>query len=282
LFTRFNPKLSQEKKQPMAKTRNNKILVGTDEADAKPTRTKRKSKQVAGVNPPARTLRFLGYLEAQGEEITNLTEFHMTIRTNKTEQLTPREISMYLAIAVTKATLVGVDLSMYMIIEFLYNRLRRSGTDPLYITNEKQRQTVLLAELILSCVRGEWLNLSEREQLPEDVVKLIEDNDWLPSPRTLNSWKSHWSLEAMFAVKIVPVEYLIKRNPKSIAERYSGYTRGYGQEGNLPAPGKTKPSPELDGVDTDREPPSFTLLELEKYNDILISIERYKATKRNK
>jgi hypothetical protein len=75
------------------------------------------------------------------------------------------------------------------------------------------------------------------------------------------------------------VEHFLERQP-STAERYSSYTRGYGQDGNPPAPHKTKEEPE-DG-NSDPDPPSISLLEFESYVDILSSIEINKAQKRQR
>jgi hypothetical protein len=188
---------------------------------------------------------------------------------------------MLLSISVARAVYNGVDYTLYMSMEFLFNFLKKSGVDVLYIKNEKVRQTLLLAELVLIEIRGKWLNFIDVERLPEDITKEILATEWLPSDRTLNSWKQHWDLERYLSVRIVPVEHYINR-VESTAERYSGYTRGYGNDGNPPEPGKTRPTAELDGEDFVELPPRITLQELDKYNAILSTIEFGKAKKKQK
>jgi hypothetical protein len=155
----------------------------------------------------------------------------------------------------------------------------KSGTEELALKDEKQRHTVLLADLVLSSIRGTWITLGDFEKLPDEIIRQIVDTGWLPTERTVQSWKEHWELEKYLKVRIVPVENLIERVP-STAERYSGYIRGYGQDGNPPAPHKTKDEP-LDG-DVETGLPIIPLQDWETYVDILNSIEIQRAKKRNR
>jgi hypothetical protein len=205
-------------------------------------------------------------------------EFHMTIRL-KVSNLTPKQASMLLSVCNVKAVAFGVDLTLYLAIEYLQNWCRKTGTDLLYVNNEKIRQTLLISELILTAIRGTWLTLRDYEQLPDDVREKIIHSGFLPDKRTIDSWKQHWELEKYLQVKIVPVENLIERQP-STYERYSGYIRGYGQDGNPPAPHKTKDEP-VDG-EISQELPKILLQDFETYLDILNSIEIYKARKKQK
>lgn len=237
--------------------------------------------QVAGdIHPP--TLKLLGYVTEASDISSTLMEFHMTIRP-KVSELIPKAASLLLAVANWRAVHGGVDFTLYMAMEYLYSKLRKSGWDTLWIREEKVRQTVLLAELILATLRGTWLNFAEREELPDDLKDEIVATGWLVNERTMHSWKQHWVLERYLEVKIVPVENILKRDKLSSAERYTAYTRGYGQDGNAPSPGKTRPSAELDGEPiTDKPPPSFTLQEFDTYVNIINSIESAKAAKRAK
>lgn len=228
------------------------------------------------------TLKLLSYVREHDDIVSTTMEFHMTIRT-KVTNLTPRQASMLLAMACYKAYKQGVDFTLYMALEFLYNRLKKSGQDPLEVKDKRIRETLLVTELILYYIRGNWLNFVDRERLPDDVREAVHNSGWIPSDRTATSWKQHWNLEKYLEVKIVPMEYLIERDKLSSAERYSGYTRGYGNDGSPPAPGKTRPSPELDGVEPAvPEGLHITLAELATYNDILSLIETKRAQRRQK
>jgi hypothetical protein len=163
--------------------------------------------------------------------------------------------------------------------EYLQGFLRKTGTDVMYVKNEKHRQTLLLSELVLAAIHGTWIQLNSVERLSDETVSQIIATGWLPNARQVQSWKQHWDLEKYLRVKIVPVEFLLERQ-SSTAERYSAYTRGYGQDGNLPAPHKTKDDP-VDGT-TNPDPPSLNLLEFENFVNILNSIESHKARKKQK
>lgn len=223
------------------------------------------------------TLKLMAYV-SERDSVDILSEFHMTIRL-KVSTLSPRQASMLLSICCARATWTGIDLTLYLAIEYLQGFLRKTGSDPLYVKNEKIRQTLLISELVLASVRGNWLSLVDYEVLPLDVREKIEATEWLPTSRELASWKQHWDVEKYLQVRIVPIEHFLERQP-STAERYSAYTRGYGQDGNPPAPHRTKDEPE-DGTDNP-DPPSLNLLEFEKFVDILSSIEINKARKRQK
>jgi hypothetical protein len=186
---------------------------------------------------------------------------------------------MLLQICNARAVYQGVDFTLYLAMEYLQGFLRKTGTDVLFVKNEKMRQTLLLSELVLASIHGTWLTLGTRELLSSEVENQIIQSGWLPSERSLQSWKQHWDLEKYLRVKIVPVEYLLERQ-SSTAERYSGYTRGYGQDGVLPAPHKTKDDP-VDGIDAP-DPPSLNLLEFETFVNILNSIETNKARKKQR
>lgn len=204
----------------------------------------------------------------------------MTIETRVSE-LSPKAISMLLAVANYRAVHIGVDFTLYLAMEYLYNRLWKFG-DPLEISSERIRKTVIVSDIIFSYIRGSWLNMSEYEYLPKQIREEILSLKWLPEERTMNSWKQHWDLERYLKVKIVPVEALINRQKFSSAERYSGYTRGYGNDGSPASPGKTRPTPELDGDDSEKPLPSFKLQEFEEYQTAIRLIEYAKGSRKQR
>lgn len=205
----------------------------------------------------------------------------MTIR-SKVSELSRRQASMLLAVASHKAITEGVDLSLYMSMEFLYSYLWKSGQDPLETADDKVRKTLVLSDIIFSYIRGSWLSFTDREEIPENIVAQIEALGWLPSERTVQSWKQHWDLERYLEIHIVPVDTLRHRNRYSTAERYSAYTKGYGNDGSPASPGKTKPSRELDGDDTEKPPPQLSLQEFEVYQEAIRLIEYAKAARRQR
>lgn len=225
------------------------------------------------------TLPLLGWVH--GENISDISmEFHMTVRT-KIERLTERQASMLLMVLVVRAFYQGVDLSLYIAMEFLRNVLVKNGHDLLETRSEKIRQTLMLSETIASYIRGDWINLRDYEQLPDEVREKIWHTGWMPNDRTIQSWKRYWQPEKFIEIRIVPVEHLLERTDRS-TEPYSGYTKGYGNDGSPESPQKTRFSSELDGDVGEPDPPRFNLLDFDKYNDLLLAIERAKSQKRQK
>jgi len=202
-------------------------------------------------------------------------EFQMTIQT-KVEHLTAKQASIFATLLVYEGLSQGVDMVDYMLLEFLYSFLSRNR-EVLQITMEKHRQSALLLEAFLQMIRGNWVTIGTKEQIPDDMFEnfCTIAGDWLPNARTVASWKTYWVPDKFFSVRIVPLELIIDRSGYS--ERYSSYCKGYGDGGHVSRTKKTPYDYELDGEDTDRNPPSFNLLDLERYQSLLIAIEREKA-----
>lgn len=200
------------------------------------------------------------------------TEFQMTIH-SKVTNLSDKEASMLLMVCNVQALRDGLDLTLYLSMEYLYAKLTRSGSqNPEEIKEERIRQTALLAHLILSSFRGDWTSLGERIQLlDEQVYRAIADSEWLPDKRTYNSWLQHWRPEKWLEIRIVPLEYLLDRSTYS--EPYSSYCKGYG-EGTSRGPKTTPYDYELDGEEySEPRPPEFNLLEVKAYQKIHSAIE---------
>jgi hypothetical protein len=138
----------------------------------------------------------------------------------------------------------------------------------------------MLGNLILAEVRGSWLTLDERIKFSPDTVQAILNTGWLPDKRTYQSWKQFYNVKSFIEIYTVPLENYDKRAVGT--ERYSSYTKGYGNGGHVSRIQKTRYTSELDGVATDRDPPEYSLLELDQYNDILLRIERNKITRKQK
>lgn len=221
------------------------------------------------------TLSVLGWVAERSVSDISL-EFQMTIQA-KVERLSSRQATMLLTVLNLQATASGVDVSLYMSLLYLRTLLVRSGSDPLSLKEENQRRAVLIADLILTWLHGDWINLSDRELLPEDVVSEIYNLGWFPSKRTVMSWKSYWDPRKFLQLRIVPLDLFMDRN--SNTEPYSGYCKGYGQDGFTARIQKTPFSSELDGEEAPEQEVEI-LQELGALQHVLLSVEKAKSLKR--
>lgn len=202
------------------------------------------------------------------------TEFHMTIR-SKVAQLTSKQASLLASVLLVRSLSEGVDISGYLAMEYLYAFLTRNR-ETMEIVSEQHRKTALVLEAFLTLFRATWNTLGERQEVPAVIKQLMLNvEDWFPSERTFASWQSYWQPEKFLEVRIVPVDLLIERSGYST--RYSSYCKGYGDGGHVSPVKKTPYDYELDGDDTDRDPPSINLLDLEKYQSLLLAIEAERA-----
>jgi len=202
------------------------------------------------------------------------TEFLMTIH-NRVTRLTDKQAAMLMKVCTVLALRDGIDFTLYLALEHLRSHLTRNGHKLIEeVQEERDRQALLLSELVLLNFRGEWHDMQERIRIPEAVVVEILHTGWLPDRRTFHSWMQHWQPEKFLEFRIVPVEYLLER--AGFSEPYSAYCKGYG-EGGHPSRNKTRYSAELDGEDFEVPPPRFNLLEVQRYQVVLNAIEAAKA-----
>lgn len=203
--------------------------------------------------------------------------YHWTVR-RKVTTMTNKQASVLLKVWIVSCLREGVGLSDYLGLEYLVSYLMGGKQDPLEIRDEGDRQTVLLAILFITMLKGEWLTLGELYQIPDRQKQEIILLGWLPSKRTYGSWKNYYQPWKFLEVLAVPLDDYDERDHSTV--RYSGYTKHYGNGGHISRTLKTPYDSELDGESTDREPPEFSLQEVEQYNHILLSIEREKIAKR--
>jgi len=76
----------------------------------------------------------------------------------------------------------------------------------------------------------------------------------------------------------VPLDTYEKRSLET--QRYSSYTKGYGNGGHVSRVQKTRYDSELDGEESDRDPPELTLTEISTYSNLLLAIEKEKIERR--
>lgn len=203
--------------------------------------------------------------------------YHWTVRRRVTT-MTNKQASLLLKVWIVSCLRDGVGLSDYLGLEYLITYVLGGKTDPLEVREESDRQAVLLGILFLQLLRGEWLTLGTSVQVSERQKQEIIALGWLPSKRTYGSWKNYYEPWKFLEVLAVPLDDYDERDHSTV--RYSGYTKHYGNGGHISRTLKTPYDSELDGESTDREPPEFSLQEIDQYNHILLSIEREKLLRR--
>ena len=199
--------------------------------------------------------------------------FHWTVRFKRTE-MTKRDASILLKVLMVEWLQIGMDFTGYIAAEFVTSYLQGSHL-PEEIYDEKDRQAVMLGNLILASFRGRWITLGTREKLPPQLVKEIQDLEWLPNQRTWNSWKQYHNAKSFLEILAVPLD-TYNNDDERFGTRYSSYTKHYGNGGHVSPRLKTLYDSDLDGESTDRKPPGYNLLEIDRYNRILWLLEKAK------
>lgn len=244
-----------------------------------PPQTSKSEEQTLSEQTVTPIPRTLGGFVIQGKDKSSFsTQVHWTVRLRVTT-MSQRTASILLKVLVVQFILSGIDLTGYLAVEYLVNFVQKGKKDPLEIYDEKDRQAVMLGTLILAAIRGTWMTLDERIKISPALAQEVVDTGWLPDKRTWNSWRQYHNPRSFLEILTVPMDLYDERDTSTT--RYSGYTKGYGNGGHISRTKKTPYDSELDGEDTDRDPPDFNLLEIEQYNHILFSIEREKLQRRD-
>jgi hypothetical protein len=206
-------------------------------------------------------------LSVEGKEkfpISLSADVNMTIRLKVTE-FSRKQATLLAGQAIFEVAQSGISLTEWMVLEFLYSYLLGTKLDPLDLKNPKELELTLLLKIILASVS--WIETSGYEQLPQEVLKVIEDCHWVPSLRTYASRKSLFSLDRYLVVRFVPIDNLLERNKGTT--RYSSYCKGYGESSRMGRRKKTRPSAELDGEPVNLERERLINLPLERISQIL-------------
>lgn len=209
------------------------------------------------------------------ENETISSGYHWTVRGRRSD-MNDKTVAMLLKILAVEFVSQGIDFTGYMSVEYLVTRLQHGKTDPLEIRDEKDRQAAMLGNLILASVRGTWISLGERIEVSPAIRQEIINSGWLPNSRTLKSWKQYYRVRDFIEIFTVPMNTYIDEDVRT-STRYSSYCKGYGNGGHVSRTLKTPYDSEIDGESTDRDPPRFNLLEIDKYFQLCFALERDKA-----
>lgn len=175
-------------------------------------------------------------------ELSILYDYQLTVRPKV--ELTRYRMSMLLEVECWYATRFGINLTSWLIIEYLWERLL--GSHKVWeIRDENERRVLTLANLILLSIQTEWLTLGEHLQVNKNLLEYLEETELLASDRTIQSRKDFWETKSFLEVRAVRMDVMLERESGTV--RYSSYTKGYGESSSMGRRQKTRPSAELDG-----------------------------------
>jgi hypothetical protein len=176
----------------------------------------------------------------------DILQYHLTARIVNS-QLGIRDLSLILSVLEYQIVHWGCNFAMYLTLLELYQRILGKAYCADQINDGKIRLTAMLAEIIIKEMESTEFSLDSKEflQVSDRARKLLLE--YIMDKRTYGSRFSHWRPERFIRIRAVPVETIFERPRKSVSERYSSYTKGYGESHGCSHKSKTKPSMELDG-----------------------------------
>jgi len=175
------------------------------------------------------------------------TDYHLTAEIPNSS-LTQRDLSLLLDVLNYQITNFGCNFSMYIALCELYFRVKGNALTAEEVSNPKIRLVVTISEILIGAFGDTSYSLYSGEfvQVSIQLKELL--SPYLMSKRTYGSRYRTYRPEKFIRIKAVPVNRLIDR-PQFRTERYSGYTKGYGESHGNAHRKKSKPSVELDGSD---------------------------------
>lgn len=177
-----------------------------------------------------------------------LTSDYYLTATIPNSSLSLKALSLLLEVLCYQIVNFGCNFSMYLALCELYFRVKGNALTSQEITEPRTRLSVLLSEILISTFRNKDYSLYSGEYVfvPDMIKKLL--SPYLMSKRTYGSRYQTYRPEKFIRIRAVPIDSLIDR-PKFRTERYSGYTKGYGESHGNAHRQKTKPSQDLDRLD---------------------------------
>jgi hypothetical protein len=174
------------------------------------------------------------------------TEYHLTA-TIPNKSLSVRDLSLLLDVLNFQIVTYGANFSMVLALSELFLRIS-NGRPVDEISDPRLRLTVSVSHILIQSFRQMDIYLNQGQLLQPDpkICELV--SPYLMSKRTYGSRFRHWRPEKWIKIVAVPVSILYERSPRQ-TNRYSGYTKGYGESHGNAHRKKSKPSYELDGED---------------------------------
>lgn len=211
----------------------------------------------------------LSTLKVKGsEEYYRELSFDVQVTVRSKIHLTRKQLCMLTGLALSDVAELGLGLSDWMILEWLYSSLLGNKQSPFERKDSREFELSLLLKIVL--LSGTWMGLEGKKKLPEDVQILILNSKYVPKGRTKFSWKQSWDFIKFIEIRTVPLDIILERSKNT--QRYSSYCKGYGESSRLGRRQKTRPSAELDGEDVDLEKDKMINLNLQRISHLLSAV----------
>lgn len=194
---------------------------------------------------PARNLSETEFLKMTSE-VQMSSEYHLTARIENS-QLSQREISLLAEVLEFQIVNFGANFAMMLALNELYFRLLGNKRNSFELNDGKVRTVCTVAEILIKAFRDLDFSLDMNMRIPVSNPYRELISPYLMTRRTYASRHKTWRPERFIRVRAVPVSALFDRDPSSTSQRYSGYTKGYGESHGNAHRKKTKPNSELDG-----------------------------------
>jgi len=207
-------------------------------------------------------------VKGSGEEYFRAISFDVQMTVRSKVDFTRKQLCMLSGIALSEVTEFGLNLSDWMILEWLYSNLLGNKQTPFERKDPREFELSLLLKIVL--LGGTWMKLIGKVQLPEDIRSLVLSSKYVPKGRTKSSWKQHWNIEKFIEIRAVPLDVLLERSKNTT--RYSSYCKGYGESSRMGRRQKTRPSAELDGEPVDLEKDEVINFNLQNISQILSAV----------
>lgn len=185
-------------------------------------------------------------LPRDADEGTGLEDYHLTARV-RNSSLNVKQLSLLLEVLEYQILHFGCNFAMYLGMVHLYQRCLGQKYEADDINDSKIRKTLLVAEIIIREIGNFEFSLDSREVIlfSGKIAELLKEN--VMDKRTYGSRFVTWRPERFIVIRAVPVNVVFDRSPSDCSQRYSGYTKGYGESHPSAHKIRTKPSFELDG-----------------------------------
>jgi hypothetical protein len=172
-----------------------------------------------------------------------LYSLHLTVKVKI--HFTRKQLCLLSGVLIREIIEKGIGLRELVLTEFFLARLLGSKDPILEMNDEKEQITVLSLQSILFGIGSIGLDEQKKKFLPKEIQELLESSPYLPSRRTVGSWKQSYSIDKWFEILTVPVEIYFERSGSSTP--YDSYCKGYGESHPSLRKKKTKYNSELDG-----------------------------------